>query len=237
MPDQVEFSNSEKAAINTPQAVYDAFNDLIFSSDTKVLGKLVARTLLAQKTKEIPGDILECGVFKGSGILSWLKLKRLLFPNSMKKVIGFDFFDTESLVKSLSGNDQMRMKELFDDRGFKHEAGAEQWVKQKIEIAGFTAADYELVKGDIAKSSMEFCQSRPGFKISLLYLDLDLADPTFEALKAFWPRVSKGGLVVFDEYAYHQWSESQGVDKFFEEKNVEIKVLNFNAPTAYIVKK
>jgi len=216
MHQKIEFANSEKAAINTSQEIYDAFNNLIFSNDTKVLGKLVARTLLAEKSKEIPGDILECGVFKGSGMLSWLKLKKLLFPNSMKKVIGFDFFDTDSLVKSLSGIDQLRMKELFDERGFKHESGAEEWVRQKIENAGFTPADYELVKGDIGKSAEEFCEKRPGFKISILYLDLDLADPTFEALKHFWPRVSRGGLVVFDEYAYHQWSESQGVDEFFQ---------------------
>ena len=233
---QIEFANAEKAAINTSQEIYDAFNNLIFSNDTKVLGKLVARTLLADKTRDIPGDILECGVFKGSGMLSWLKLKKLLFPNSMKKVLGFDFFDTDSLVKSLSGIDQQRMKELFDDRGFKHEAGAEEWVRQKIEGAGFTAADYELIKGDISKTGPEFCEKRPGFKISILYLDLDLGDPTLEALNAFWPRVSKGGLVVFDEYAYHQWSESQGVDKFFADKNVQIKILDFNAPTAYIVK-
>ena len=72
--------------------------------DTKVLGKLVARTLLAEKTRHIPGDIVEVGVFKGSGVLTWLKLKKLLFPNSMKKVIGFDFFDTKSLVDYYAAN-------------------------------------------------------------------------------------------------------------------------------------
>jgi len=233
---KIEFANSEKAEINTSQALYNAFNSFIFSNDTKVLGKLVARTLLAEKVKDIPGDIIECGVFKGSGILSWLKLKKLLYPNSMKKVVGFDFFDTDSLVKSLSGNDQMRMKELFDDRNFKHDAGAEEWVRKAIEIAGFTAADYELVKGDIGKTSKEFCGKRPGFKISLLYLDLDLGGPTYEALESLWDRVSRGGLVVFDEYAYYQWSESKGADKFFADKNVTIKVLDFNAPTAYVIK-
>jgi hypothetical protein len=233
---QVEFANTEKAAINTSQEIYDAFNSFIFSNDTKVLGKLVARTLLAEMTRKIPGDILECGVFKGSGMLSWLKLKKLLFPNSMKKVIGFDFFDTESLVKSLSGIDQQRMKELFDDRNFKHEAGAETYVKEKIEKAGFTAADYELVRGDIGVSGPEFVSKRPGFKISLLYLDFDLAEPTLKALEVFWDRVSRGGLIVFDEYAYHQWSESQGADEFFKDKGVTIQILDFNAPTAYVVK-
>ena len=236
MNKKIEFANTEKATINSNQEIYDAFNSFIFSDDLKVLGKFIARTLLAEKTKEIPGDILECGVFKGSGMLSWLKLKKLLFPNSMKKVIGFDFFDTDGLLKSLSGMDQQRMKELFDDRGFKHEDGAEEWIKQKIEDAGFNSADYELIKGDIGKTGKEYCEKRPGFKISLLYLDLDLSGPTLDALKAFWPRVARGGIVVFDEYGYHQWSESQGADKFFEDSNLQIKILDFNAPTAYIIK-
>ncbi len=236
MSKQSEFINAERAAINTSQKIYDAFNDFIFSDDTKVLGKLLARALLAEQTRQVPGDIVECGVFKGSGMLSWLKIKKLLFPNSMKKVIGFDFFDTDSLVKSLSGTDKLRMKELFEDRNFKHEAGAESWVREKIESAGFSGADYELVRGDINKTASEFVAKRPGFKISLLYLDLDLAEPTQKALEAFYSRVSRGGLVVFDEYAYHQWSESLGVDKFFENKDVQIRILDFNCPTAYIIK-
>jgi len=231
-----EFSNTEKAEINTSQAIYDAFNDFIFSNDTKVLGKLVARALLAERTRHIPGDIVEVGVFKGSGILSWLKLKKILFPNSMKKVIGFDFFDTKSLVDSLSGVDKLRMNELFVDRNFKHTKDAVSIISSFIEDAGFTKADYELVAGDIHKTGPEFMNSRPGLKISILYLDLDIDKPTYAALEAMWDRVSRGGLVVFDEYAYHQWSESQAVDRFFADKKVEIKILDFMCPTAYVVK-
>jgi hypothetical protein len=233
---KTEFANSEKMQINTGQEIYDAFNNLIFSNDTKVLGKLLARALLAEKTREVPGDIVECGVFKGSGLASWLKIKKLLFPNSMKKVIGFDFFDTKGLVGSLSGIDKQRMKELFEDRNFNHKKGGEELVQKILENAGFGLADFELVSGDISKSAPQFAKKRPGFKISLLYLDLDLGKPTFDTLKAFWPRVSRGGLVVFDEYALHQWSESQGVDQFFAEMNVKVKILDFMAPTAYVIK-
>ena len=51
------------------------------------------------KTKHLNGDIVECGVFKGSGIYTFLKLKRLFNPNSSKRVVGFDFFNTEELLK------------------------------------------------------------------------------------------------------------------------------------------
>lgn len=237
MASPIEFDNSLKAEISTPRSLFDSFHEFLFSTDTKVLGKLIARTLLVEQTKDIPGDIVECGIFKGSGMVSFLKIKKWLAPNALKKVIGFDFLDTESLIKSLSGNDQMRMKELFEERDYTHDSSAEEMIKKTIEGSGFSHADYELVKGDIAESAKKFTEERPGFKISLLYLDLDLADPTYAALEHLWSRVTKGGIVAFDEYAYHQWSESQGVDKFFEDKDVAIKTLNFMCPTAYIVKK
>lgn len=236
MNQQPEFENSVKFKIETQQYIYDAFNDFIFSPDTKVLAKLIARTLLFNQVTQIPGDIVECGVFKGSGILSWLKLKKILAPNSFKKVIGFDYFDTQSLLNSLSGGDQDRMRELFEDRNYEHDSAAERLLHERIASAGFLGSDYELVQGDISETAKEFVDRRPGFKISLLYLDLDIGEPTYHALSSFWDRVSKGGLVVFDEYAYHQWSEAAGADRFFEDKDVQIKTLDYPCPTAYVIK-
>ena len=54
----IEFSNNEKVVINTPQEVFDNFNKFIFHSDIKLFSKLVARTLLFQEVKDIPGDIV-----------------------------------------------------------------------------------------------------------------------------------------------------------------------------------
>jgi len=101
---------------------------------------------------------------------------------------------------------------------------------------GFDLSEFELIAGDIKDTAFDFVSQRPGFKISLLYLDLDLNIPTYNALFNLWDRVSRGGIVVFDEYAYHQWSETSGADRFFEDKKITIKSLDFSAPTAYIIK-
>lgn len=232
-----EFDNSLKLELGTEQYIYDAFNDFIFSSDTRVLGKLLARASLFSQVKDIPGDIVECGVFKGSGILTWLKLKKIFVPNSFKKVIGFDYFDTNSLLNSLSGNDKVSMTELFVDRNYEHDEAVSKLLHEKISLAGFGKNDYELVKTDICQTAPEFAAKRPGFRISLLYLDLDIEQPTYDTLSAFWERVSIGGLVVFDEYAVHQWSEAEGADRFFKGKNIQIKTTtDYFCPIAYAVK-
>jgi hypothetical protein len=222
--------------VKTSQSLFDNFNGFILSEDTKVFGKLLARTLLMNEVKDVPGDIVECGVFKGTGILTFLKLKKFLNPNSGKKVLGFDFFDTESLIDSLSSQDKLAMSTLFQKRNFSHDDGYQKYLETLISEAGFQDHDYELISGDISKTMPDYINTRPGMKISLLYLDLDLAKPTYDVLDAAWDRVSRGGIVVFDEYAFHHWSESQGADHFFKDKEVEIKNLNYIAPSAYVRK-
>ena len=227
----------ELEIIDTTQKLFDSFNGFMLSSDTKVFGKLLARTLLFNEVKDLPGDIVECGVFKGTGLLTFLKLKRFLCPNSGKKVVGFDFFNSDKLIESLSGQDADAMKTLFDKRDYKHSDNHQEAFNAFVGSCGFEPHEYELVGGDVCKTAPQYVSERPGARISLLYLDMDVSEPTYAALEALWPRVVKGGIVVFDEYAFHKWSEANAVDCFFHDKDVEVKALNYICPSAYVVKK
>lgn len=220
----------------TSQKLFDNFNEFIISDDRKVFNKLVARTLLYEKVKDVPGDIVECGVFKGSGLYTFLKLKKLNNPNSLKKVIGFDYFNTSQLIDNLENQDKIAMSTLFTGRNFEHSSNFKEILEKKILKDGFEPEDFELVQGDISKTSREYVENNPGFKISLLYIDLDLEIPTYKTLKNFWNNLTKGGIIVLDEYAHSKWSESKGVDKFIEEMNLQIKTLNYICPSAYIKK-
>jgi hypothetical protein len=221
---------------NTNQSLFDNFNGFIMSNDRKVFNKLVARTLLYDEVKDIPGDIVECGVFKGSGFYTFLKLKKIMNPNSLKRVVGFDFFDTKDLLSNLDNLDKKTMSLLFNGRNFEHEKDFKSELYSKLKLDGFKDEDFELVKGDISLTSKKYIEDNPGFKISLLYIDLDLEVPTYNTLKNFWDRLSRGGIIVLDEYAHSKWSESKGVDKFLNEMNLEIKNLNYICPSAYIKK-
>jgi hypothetical protein len=219
------------------QSFFDCFNSFILSDDRRVFNKLVARTLLYNEVKDVPGDIVECGVFKGTGLYTFLKLKNIYNPNSSKKVIGFDFFNTDKLIESIKGTtDKETMETLFKGRNFNHEDSFKDLLRDKLLLDGFAENDFDLIAGDISLTSKEFAQNNPGAKISLLYIDLDIEEPTYNALTNLWDNITKGGLIVFDEYGYHKWTESLGVDRFLKEKNLEIKSLNYACPTAYIKK-
>lgn len=235
MDDEITLSNIELSRVS--QDLYDTFNKFILSDDRRLFNKLVSRVLLYNEVKDIPGDIVECGVFKGTGLYTFLKLRSIFNPNSSKKIIGFDFFNTKELIDSISNEiDKNTMDVLFSERGFQHEVSFKENLSDQIHGHGFVESDFMLVEGDISLTTKEFSEKNPGLKISLLYMDVDLEIPTYNALNSFWDNMTKGALIVFDEYAYHKWSESKGVDKFIKEKNLEIKCLNYLCPTAYIKK-
>lgn len=216
------------------QEVFDNFNSFIFSKDKKILGKLLSKQFFCEKTKHVPGDIIELGVFKGSGLVAWLKTLEFFDPGC-KKVIGFDVFDQDELLTTINTSDKCIMKDLFEKRNFNNK-GYNVVLEEIINSIGYTPDDYQLVKGNIQSTLKPFLEERPGFRASIINFDLDLEEPTEYALNSLWPRIPKGGILIFDEYGLHEWTESNAVDRFVEKHNLTLSRTSWHAPTAYVVK-
>ena len=196
----------------THQSIYDFYNNFIFSNDNRVFNKMIKRTELYLNVKDIVGDILEFGVFKGASIALWCKLINMYEPNSITKAIGFDFFNPQQVVDELDGLNKEMMMDVVN-RVEKSDLSLEG-VQEKLSV--FDSSRYKLIQGNAVSSSSTFLTNNPGLKIKLLYMDLDVGEPTYEILLKLWNNVSINGIIVFDEYAYHQWDESVGVDKFLK---------------------
>jgi hypothetical protein len=213
--------------------IWAAYNGLLLSPDVERIRKLIARYELLRITIDVPGDIVECGVFKGVGFLYWLKLKRILIPGAAKRVVGFDMF--HSFGAATGSKEEEAVAAFVKETQF--DGVRPESILALAEAAGFGADAAELVAGDIGVTAADYCQRNPGFRISLLNMDLDLDQPTFAALQAFWPCVVKGGVVIFDEYALGRWTESNGVDRFFEGRGQRLRTLPISrTPTAYVIK-
>lgn len=222
--------------ITSQQFDYDNYNGLIFSRERNIIFKLFMRHRLYDMIRHLHGDIVECGVFKGSGLVSWLKMMDMDAPHDIRKVIGFDFFDP-AFTEDLTGEDKIYMEQVFQRcDGMNKCEVSEEIIHEKLVNAGISENKFELVKGDVSITSREYTKKRPGFRIALLYMDLDIESPTYEALVNFWDNVVPGGIIVFDEYAYHVWSEANAVDKFIKEHNLKLNKLDIKSPTAYIIK-
>lgn len=232
------YNNNKKNTID--QSIYDSFNNFIFSNDKKILGKLLFRYDFYNKVKNLPGDIVEIGVFKGSGVATFSKILHIFSPNSIKQIIGFDIFDPEKakiiLDEKESVNDNISMNQVYsrvnvEDRTLEN-------VKKKLMNIDCNP-NFELIEGDVEITLPCYIENNPGLRISLLYIDVDIERPTYIALKYLWDKVVPGGIIVLDEYEYHIFTESSGVDKFLKEFKMEYNLVSTNwfAPTCYISKK
>lgn len=238
--DKLKQISNENKLNEISQSVYDDFNNFIFSDDIKLTGKLLHRFEYFLKIKDIPGDIVEIGVFKGSGISSFMKFIQIYCPNSNKKVIGFDIFDTieaKEILQKDGDVDRDNMLIVYD-RVASDDLTLES-VTKRINKTKISSDKFKLIKGDVQYSIPKFLEENKGFRVSLLYIDVDLDQPTYHSLKYLWDRILPGGVILFDEYEYHKFSESAGVERFLKEMNIDytLKSTNWIAPTAFMVKK
>jgi hypothetical protein len=234
-----DISNDNKLN-DIPQNTYDKFNEFIFSDDLKLTGKLLHRFEYFLKVKDLAGDIVEVGVFKGSGVSSFMKFIEVYCPNSNKKVIGFDIFDTveaKDILDKDGDTDKDNMIVVYDRVG--SDDLTLESVTERLDQTKISKDKYKLIKGDVQHSIPKFLDENKGFRISLLYIDVDLDRPTYHSLKNLWERILPGGIILFDEYEYHKFSESVGVERFLKEEGIDydIKSTNWIAPTAFMIKK
>jgi predicted O-methyltransferase YrrM len=210
-----------------------AYDDFLMYGTLDRYTKLWARYEMFKMIIDLPGDIVECGVFKGGGVLYWARLLQVFNPLSQRKVIGFDTFAGYS--KTLTSKHDKKNSDSFvkttqytgsspgDIMKTAASLGLDRWI--------------ELIKGDATKVIEEYVQKNTGFRAALGNLDFDIYEPTLAALENLYPLVVPNGIIVIDEYAVHQWGESKAVDDFFKDKNVVLKSLPWTfSPTAYLKK-
>lgn len=215
------------------QNIFKAYNLLMESHDIERIEKILVRYELYKKTVNVPGDIFECGVFKGTSHIFWLKLLNIFEPTSFKKVVGFDTFG--DFPDSTLSFEKKSVRKFHSESKFSKK-NVFKIVQKKIKEAKLERRS-QLVKGDIVKTSKSYAEKFKGFRISLLHIDLDTYNGTKHALENFFPLVSKGGVVVFDEYGSRGWGESDAVDEYFENKKYKVIKTEFGKkPTAYLIK-
>lgn len=155
----------------------------------------------------VKGSIIECGVFRGFGTMSWAKLSAILEPENLtRRIYGFDTF---SGFPSLADKDKSQNENSPNKPGDLSSNSYDELIGL---IQAFDQDRYlghipkvELIKGDICQTIPPFLQAHPHLLVSLLFLDCDLYEPTLAALKAFVPRMPAGALIVFDELDNPKW--------------------------------
>lgn len=213
-----------------PNKMYDYETNYHLTLDVGRLGKLMAHWEAYKQVLDIPGAIVECGVFKGTSLTRFGLMREMLGSYSSAKIIGFDVFSDE-YPNTLYEEDKAQRDFWIKT------AGPSSISREQLEeiFRRLNIRNFELVAGDILETLPRYAAEHPELKVALLNIDIDFVEPTMCTLEYLYDRVMPGGIILLDNYgAYH--GDTKGIDNFLKGKDVEIRRFSFVSRPCYIIK-
>jgi hypothetical protein len=183
---------------------------------------------LLERTREIGGDVAECGVYRGASLIP---MAIWATQHDLKKTFhGFDSF--EGFADSIVKDQQMGGADIDCKRpGGMNETSYELVASKAI---AFRLQNVRLHKGFFTHTLPETSDTH----FSLVHLDCDAYDAYLECLTFFYPRMSAGGVILLDEYNDPPWPGcNAAVDEFLTGRPESLRVIALdNYEKYYIVK-
>lgn len=205
----------------------------------QVVSDFLVRYELFKQIVDIPGSVVECGVFNGQGLLSFGLFSSILEPNNLNRLIyGLDTFKG---FPSVSENDKKGASDRMKKGGYAAR-GSHERLQEAIGLFDQNrflghVQKIHLVKGDVTKILVGFLKENPHLAIALLYLDLDLYEPTKAVLTKLLPRVVKGGVVAFDELNVRDYpGETLALMDTIGLNNCQLKRVPFCSRVSYFIR-
>jgi hypothetical protein len=197
-------------------------NDFALYTPINSIQRFLVRYELMKIVQNIPGAIIEMGVFDGNGIMSLLHIHNILQPTyTYREFYGFDTFQG---FKDIDAND---INNIVWEKGHYKCSNSYEKLQEIIDIHSsyyYRPSNVKLINGDVCETLPKFLEENKHVIISLLYLDMDLYQPTKVALKNLLPRMAKGSIIVFDELNFKSFpGETIAV---LEELGVKYKFVN-----------
>ena len=206
-------------------------NNFYLSCASSRFSKFLAHYELFKMTKDVPGALVECGVFKGASFVRFAGFRELFGGSSSHKLIGFDTFG-EFPQTGYKKDQKYRARFIKNTGG---ESISKNQLLEVLKVKEITK-NIELVEGDITKTVPGYVKENPHLKISLLNLDTDIYEPAIAILKHLWPRVVTGGGLILDDYGVFP-GETKAADEYFKNKKVKILKFPFALSPSYVIKK
>lgn len=148
---------------------------------------------------QLPGDFVECGVYRGTGI---------------KTVI--DYFGKDNFTKTFWGYDTFDYNPVEGHKFEGQEDGMFEQIKQRFD--GYNQV--KLVRGLLPQS----LQDKSPAQISYLHIDLNSAQYEIAVLNELFDRLVPGGVLILDDYEWAGDYRLQKIaeDAWFEQRNYRV---------------
>lgn len=205
----------------------------------QTLARFIALYEIFKMALPIQGDVIECGVNWGGGLMGFALMSSVLEPaNLQRRVVGFDTF---SGFTAPAAPDSKTTAEASQMREGGLAADSYEDLQRCIGLYNTNRMighieKVLLVRGDARRTIPEFCKEHPQTTVSLLHLDFDLYEPTKVAIAHFIPRMPKGAVIAFDELNNPAWpGETVAVQEAIGIRNLRIARFPFEPHVSYAV--
>ena len=170
-------------------------------------------------TKNLSGDLLDIGTWKGYSFFSFAKFVKIFEPYSNTTVHCMDWF---------SGMNP-------ESKNNKYADCTENEIIELINLQNLNGIAYAHnldLKNDLPK----FCEERPWQRFKLIFIDCGDEKVIENVFKNLWDRLIPGGIMIFDHFNNScSPSESNIIQKYCKDRKVN-QVSFSRSPTGYIIK-
>jgi len=202
-----------------------------------ILAKILYLNELYQAIRNLPGIVVEFGVWWGANLALFESFRSVYEPyNWTRKVVGFDTFRGYPSITEKDGTSNYAAV-----GGYTVTESYEEYLRQMLDaheadnvISHITK--YELVKGDVVETIEEYLNDNPQTAIALAYFDLALYEPTKKCLDAIKPYLMRGSVLAMDELNSKEFpGETIAVREVFGLDKYRIVKSQFLPDRSYIV--
>ncbi|NTW49232.1 MAG: macrocin O-methyltransferase [Chlorobiales bacterium] len=171
-------------------------------------------------SQNIPGEIVECGVWKGGSMMAVAKtLIRL--KQTGKRLYLFDTFEgmppAEDVDRNFRGENASRLMDAQDQASWIWAIAQIDEVKKNMASTGYPPDKITYIKGKVE----ETIPGQAPEKIAILRLDTDWYESTKHELEYLYPRLSPGGVLIIDDYG-HWAGAKKAVDEYIAKHNIPL---------------
>ncbi|MDP3724317.1 MAG: TylF/MycF/NovP-related O-methyltransferase [bacterium] len=169
---------------------------------------------------DVPGSLVECGVWKGGSVMMMAStLKRM--QETKRMIYLYDTFAgmtkptriDRSIYSSQPAIQVWRKTQERIHNAWNFVSLPE--VKQHVFLTGYPKRKFVFVQGKVEETIPATIPSR----IALLRLDTDWFTSTYHELTHLFPRLSRGGILIIDDYGDYVGAR-RATDRYFREQKI-----------------
>lgn len=176
--------------------------------------------------KNVPGDLIECGVWRGGSCIFMRGLLRALGDGRRQVWVADSFQGLPEPDPALSPLDAISHEFLKVIGG----------LRCSLEEVTENFRKFDLLDRRVRFIPGWFQDTLPGAPIeslALLRLDADYYESTRQALESLYPKLSPGGFVIVDDYGSGGLGARRAVDDFRRQQSIRAALRGVNENIAY----